>query len=307
MTQAWASIVSQQASEEPFLLFAQHGWDDTSHQIQQLAQSIAPPQTCVYAPNLGRLRTWIAIEPLIQTVEAVVLQAIAEHPHRPLRLIGHSMGGLIWLELLNRHREWWPRVHSLVLIGSPVSGSSICRLLDPFGRLPSIAKDLGRNRRPLAEAIAANIPTASIVSDLGDASDGLVPVNSSEFKRATVVSLEGISHARMKSHPQVAAAIAQFWQQPSIAPCPSDPADHLIHRLRSLNLTECSHRHFGKASVLKTGPDGVKIWRWFNGLRVQHVFVSCLDPTTGRDRCCYAAYTGWLDDAVLSSFLEQLE
>ncbi|WP_126147892.1 alpha/beta hydrolase [Synechococcus elongatus] len=306
MDQARTTTVDHPDRETPFLLFAQHGWDDRSYPIQQMAQSIVPQHSQVYAPNLGRFRTWIAIEPLIQSVEAVVLEAIAQYPDRPLRFLGHSMGGLIWLEVLSRHREWWDRTHSLVLVGSPVSGSDVCRLLDPFGRLPSIAKDLGRNRRPLAEAIAAQIPTASIVSDLGDYSDGLVPVNSSEFERATLITLKDISHARLKSHPQVAEAIAQFWKQPSIAPRPRDRAGTLIAQLRSLNLTECNHRNFAKAAVLKSQPDGVKIWRWLNPLRVQHIFVSSPDPATGRDCCRYAAYTGWLEDAALSKFLEKL-
>lgn len=306
MDHARTTAVDYPDRETPFLLFAQHGWDDRAYPIQQMAQSIAPQHSPVFAPNLGRFRTWVAIEPLIQSVEAVVLEAIAEYPDRPLRFLGHSMGGLIWLEVLSRHREWWERTHSLVLIGSPVSGSDVCRLLDPLGRLPSIAKDLGRNRRPLAEAIAAHIPTASIISDLGDYSDGLVPVNSSEFEQATLVTLQGISHARLKSHPQVAEAIAQFWQEPLIAPRPSDRADTLIAKLRSLNLTECNHRHFSKAALLKIQSEGVKIWRWFNPLRVQHIFVSSPDPATGSDRCRYAAYTGWLDDAALSALLEQL-
>ncbi|WP_338460842.1 alpha/beta hydrolase [Synechococcus elongatus] len=298
--------MNAQASQAPCLLFAQHGWDDRAYQIQQLVQSIAPQQARLYAPDLGRFRTWIAIDPLIQTVETIAAQAIAQYPDRPLRLIGHSMGGLLWLEVLDRHREWWSRVHSLVLIGSPVGGSDVCRFLDPLGYLPTIAKDLGRNRRPIAEAIAAQIPTASIVSDLGDYSDGLVPVNSSEFARATLVTLQGITHARLKSDSRVAEAIAQFWQRPVVAPSPSDRVADLVAKLRSLNLTECNHRYFSKARLLKTQPEGLKIWQWLSGLRVRHVFVSSFDPLTGRDRCRYAAYTGWLDDAALAAFLQQL-
>lgn len=291
---------------EPFLLFAQHGWADTAQRVREMAESLSPQNPLIYAPDLGWWKTWYRIEPLIDVAEQVAAQAIAKHPDRPLRIIGHSMGGLIWLELLDRHREWWSRVHSLVLIGSPVGGSDLARLLDPFSQLPAIARDLGQNRRLLAEAIAAAIPTASIASDIGGYSDGTVPVNSSEFTHATQIYLQAIPHARLNCHPEVAAAIERFWQQPVVAPRLGDRASQLISQLRSLNLTECSHQNFPKARLVKAEAEGVKVWRWKNPLRMQHVFISRPCHLGNGDRCCYAAYVSWLDDRHLSRFFQQL-
>ena len=92
-------------SETPdFILYAQHGWADSSREITALAQSLASPQTKVVTPNLGFVKTWLRIEPLIDHVEQVAIDMLATYPETPIRIIGHSMGGLIWLEVLNRHR-----------------------------------------------------------------------------------------------------------------------------------------------------------------------------------------------------------
>ena len=148
-----------------FLLFAQHGWADTSRAIASLAHTIVPPETPVIAPDLGWLRTWLRIEPLIQQVEAAATKALEDYPDHAWRIMGHSMGGLIWIELLHRHPEWQFRVHSLALVGAPVGGSDLGRIIDPLGLGIAIARDLGVNRRPLAEAIAAQVPTVVIAGD----------------------------------------------------------------------------------------------------------------------------------------------
>ena len=51
------------------LLFAQHGWADTNQAMLRFGQEIAGPGDLVIAPNLGYVRTWLRIEPLIATVE----------------------------------------------------------------------------------------------------------------------------------------------------------------------------------------------------------------------------------------------
>ncbi|MEL6900096.1 MAG: alpha/beta hydrolase, partial [Cyanobacteria bacterium J06606_4] len=108
-----------------YILYAQHGWADINQGIGTLAKQIASPEARVIVPNLGFINTWIRIAPLIDRVEAIALQTHSEHPEAPLRIVGHSMGGLIWLEVLSRHPEWWPQVESLVLVASPVGGADI--------------------------------------------------------------------------------------------------------------------------------------------------------------------------------------
>lgn len=160
------------SQDQNFILFAQHGWADIYHDINYLAQALVDQSSKsnipVYTPDLGWINTWLTITPLIDKVERVAVEAIAQYPDLPLRIVGHSMGGLIWLEVLNRHREWWSKVHSLVLVGSPIGGSDLGRLFDPLCLFPLIARDLGKNRRRIAEVIAAKVPTLSIIGDIGN-------------------------------------------------------------------------------------------------------------------------------------------
>ena len=295
--------------EQDFILFAQHGWADTDHDIGQLARSLAKLNsiTPVYVPNLGLIDTWLKIAPLIDKVEKIAVEAIATSPDLPLRIIGHSMGGLIWLEVLARHPEWLPKVHSLVLIGSPIGGSDLGRLFDPFGWFPLIARDLGTNRRTIAEAIASKIPTISIVGDIGNHTDGTVPIGCSQFAQATFVRIDGLRHATLKNHPKVVAAVQKFWENPIIAPSLTNTASLLIAKLRSLDLTETNNQNFRYAKVIQTYTDGSKLWIWKNSWQITHVFVSDLVTTsqTSGDRCVYSAYAGWKNANKLTKFSYQ--
>ncbi len=291
---------SQLQEEQAFILFAQHGWADTFHDIAQLAKSLAYSNTIIYTPDLGWLNTWLAIAPLISKVENITTEAIAKHPELPLRIVAHSMGALIWLEVLNRHPEWLPKIHSFTLVASPVGGSDLGRLFDPFRWFPLMARDLGTNRRSIAEAIASKIPVLSVVGDIGNNTDGTVPVGCSQFARATFVRLDGIRHAPLKNHPRVAAAVRQFWKNPVIAPIQTDSVSLLIAKLRSLDLTETDNQNFEKAKLIHTGSDDTKLWAWTNALQVMHVFVSV------GDLCVFSASTGWKDKGKLAMMLKEL-
>ncbi len=295
--------------DQDFILFAQHGWADTDYDIGQLARSLAKLDsiTPVYVPNLGRIDTWLKIAPLIDKVDKIAIEAIATSPDLPLRIIGHSMGGLIWLEVLARHPEWLTKVHSLVLIASPIGGSDLGRLFDPFGWFPLIARDLGTNRRTIAEAIASKIPTLSIVGDIGNNTDGTVPMGCSQFAQATFVRIDGLRHATLKNHPKVVTAVHEFWKKPIIAPSLTDTASLLIAKLRSLDLTETNNQNFRYAKVVQTYPDGSKLWTWTNSWQITHVFVSDRVTTvqtfgqTSGDRCVYSAYAGWKNASMLKT------
>ena len=106
-------------SSTDFVLFAQHGWADTHQAIASLSHALVPDTIPVIAPNLGWFCTWVRIEPLIQHVEQTAMEALQHYPDHPWRIIGHSMGGLIWVDVLHRHPDWWSRIHSLCLVGSP--------------------------------------------------------------------------------------------------------------------------------------------------------------------------------------------
>jgi pimeloyl-ACP methyl ester carboxylesterase len=294
------SNYSQPQEEQAFILFAQHGWADTFHDIAQLAKSLANPNTIIYTPDLGWINTWLEIAPLISKVENVATEAIAKYPDLPWRIVAHSMGALIWLEVLERHPEWLPKIHSFALVASPVGGSDLGRLFDPFRWFPLMARDLGTNRRTIAEAIASKIPVLTVVGDIGNNTDGTVPVGCSELAQATFVRLDGIRHAPLKNHPRVAAAVRQFWEKPAIAPIQTDSASLLIAKIRSLDLTETDSQNFEKAKLIHTGSDDTKLWTWTNALQVMHVFVSV------GDRCVYSAYASWQDKGKLVVMLKTI-
>ncbi|MBF2002885.1 MAG: alpha/beta hydrolase [Synechococcales cyanobacterium M58_A2018_015] len=291
----------QDLSNSPdFILFTQHGWADDNRAMTTLAKSLATEQTLIVAPNLGYLNTWLWIEPLIKIVEQVASQQIATYPNVPLRIVGHSMGGLIWLEVLHRHPDWWLQIHSLVLIGSPVGGSDLGRLIDPLGLGIGIARDLGINRKPIAEAIAAEIPTLVIAGDYDNGSDGTVTIDCTKFANAHFVCLPGVSHPASRHHAMVIATIQDFWQDHNIGE--SIEIDHIIRRLHAVpGMTDGHRRDFAEAKVLMHLDNGGTIRGWRNPLGVNHVFVACPQGT-----CLYAGFVGWLHAQDLQHALNDI-
>lgn len=284
------------------LLFAQHGWDDNARTIASLAARLASPQMQVVAPNLNRLQTWLRMEPLLQQLERSVAEAIASSPEIPWRIIGHSMGGLLWLELLHRRPEWQQRVHSLVLIASPVGGADLARIIDPFGLGIGIARDLGRDRRLLAESIAAEIPTLAIASNLGNRTDGTIAIGTTQFAGCHWLGLSGIAHPHLRNHPQVEAAIRAFWGQSAIAPVASDLASQLVRKLRSLpGATDASDRFFSYSRPYLDFPEGIVLRRWHAPWQVEYIFVVDREGNGS-----YAGFVGWRDTSQFRSALSVL-
>lgn len=221
--------VSATTPEIDTLLFAQHGWADTNQAMLRFGQDVASPTDLVIAPNLGYVRTWLRIEPLIETVERAVSEALSQHPHASIRAIGHSMGGLIWVELLTRHPEWQARTERLALIGCPVGGAELAGILDPLGL--TIGRDLRVDRRARAEAIASTVPTITIVGDLLGQHDGTVSHTSARLVNARFVLTPSASHAALRNSRTVAQLVRAFFERP-------DPpeVDHeaIADRLRAI-------------------------------------------------------------------------
>ncbi len=194
-----------------FMLYAQHGWADNSEGIARLARDLSTPQTMVIAPNLGWIDTWLKIQPLIKKVEAIATANFNQYPHTPVRIIGHSMGALIWVEILNRYPQWWQNIHSFVLVGAPVGGSNLGKMLDPLSI--AIGGDLGKSRIKMAEAIALKIKTLSIAGDIDGSTDGTVTIASTKFDYSKSKIIKGVNHPRLRNHPLVAIAIREFWAE----------------------------------------------------------------------------------------------
>jgi pimeloyl-ACP methyl ester carboxylesterase len=192
-----------------FILYAQHGWADNNLGVAKLAKSLATPQTLIISPNLGWVNTWLKMQPLIKKVEILAIANFNQYPETPIRIIGHSMGALIWLEILNQHPQWWQNVTSFVLIGAPVGGANLGKILDPFNI--AVGGDLGRSRIKIAEAIALKLKTLSIAGDINGIGDGTISIASTKFRYCQLKTIKGVNHPQLRSHPLVKAAIQEFW------------------------------------------------------------------------------------------------
>ncbi|MGQ9865881.1 MAG: alpha/beta fold hydrolase [Pseudanabaenaceae cyanobacterium] len=254
-----------------FLLFLQHGWADNAAKMQRLARLLGVEGAIV--PDLGFWRTWGPMAPLVDTVEAIAQHHLAARPEWPVRVVGHSMGGLIWLELLQRRPEWRPRLHSLVLVGSPVGGADLARLLQPLHVWPTVAPDLARSRRQLSTAIAREVPIFSLASDWDGGSDGTVLVQSTWFVGAHLQTLPGIRHPVLHCHPATAEAIQRFWEQLP-APTANPFADPLVQRLAAIpGMTDAHPRDRPWARPWLQTASGWEIRRWVSPLGIPHVFA----------------------------------
>lgn len=286
------------------ILYAQHGWADTNGAMVHLARRLATTDTRIIAPNLGWWRTWLRLEPLVRDVEEIVAQTRRQSPALPIQIVAHSMGGVIWLEVLDRHPEWWPDVESLVLVGCPVGGAGICRLMDPLEIGLGIARDLGKNRRLMAAAIAAQIPTLTIASDVDNGSDGLIMLGATQFDHAHTVVLPDIAHSDQRRASAVDVAIQAFWQnlQPPLC-APSDLPQTLIKRLQAVpGMTDGHRRDFSKAQIWQVLGQGLGLYRWKNPLGVDHLFLA-----TATGECLYSGFVGWLHSPELEQTLGQIK
>lgn len=285
--------------EIPQLLFAQHGWADTAAPMRALATAIAAPGTAIVAPDLGYIRTWYRMEPLIATVEDAASRSFAASPSARATIVGHSMGGLIWIELLARHPAWLPRIDRLALLGSPVAGADLARMVRVLIGDHSIAGDLGRDRRDLAIPIAHQIPTLVLAGDSDGGSDGTIPVSATDVPGATVIVLKGVAHADLRTSPRVHAHLRHFFAG---ADTPS-MTSHLVERLQRVpGMTSAHLRDFPRATLALELRDGTTLRTWKNPLGVNHIFVA-----DARGHCVFGGFVGWAHAGGLAQAIRALE
>ncbi|MCU0526185.1 MAG: lysophospholipase [Elainella sp. Prado103] len=296
----WSEVTCNLAPA--YILFAQHGWADDNQAMTRLANELLTEddRTQIVVPCLGYLQTWMRIEPLIQAVEAIATPYLQAYPTTPIKIIGHSMGGLIWLELLNRHPDWWQRIHSLVLVASPVGGADLGRLIDPFNLGIGIASDLGKNRRLIAERIATEIPTLVIAGDWDGGSDGTVTIECTKVAHTQFVCLPGLSHPVLRDHTHVIATIRQFWEDQKIGD--RILADPVIQQIRSVpGMTDGHWRDFYRGRVLFELKTGETLRLWKSPFGIYHIFVA--SPSGD---CLYAGFVGWFHTVELRQALKQI-
>ncbi len=101
-----------------------------------------------------------------------------------------------------------------MLLGSPIGGADLAKIIDPFGWGMGIAKPLGKSRRLLAEQITAVIPTLVVAGNTTGGGDGTVSIESTKLKHAHFVCLDGVTHRGLRTHPAIVKVIQEFWSQP---------------------------------------------------------------------------------------------
>lgn len=266
-----------------------------------LGQRLRGKNTLVCAPDLGWWRTWGEFRGLYQQVKTSVIELLETYPHAQIQIVGHSLGGLIWLEILADHPQWWPRLHSLVLLAVPVGGADLGRTFDPWGALPLIARDLGKNRRSIATQIAQQIPTLVIAGDWDGGSDGTIVTGTTKFLRANWHCIQGAHHAQIRLHPQTVHLIKTFWQRPTLALPESGLETEMLDYLYSLSLTDAHPRDLRwSRSIAKLRGD-YSLWTWTSPLWVKHFFIA--NPEMA---IVYGAFAGWADQAKLNRAIEYL-
>lgn len=290
------------SNQVELILFSQHGLKDNNKGMGTLAHIVAPPKSHVVAPSLGLIKTHFEIEPLIQRLEQIAEQTFKEHPTVPARIMAHSLGGVLWVEVLSRHPEWWERFESLVLLASPIGGADLARIIDPFGWGIGMAKYLGQSRRALAEQITAKIPTLVVAGNTTGGGDGTVPIESTKLKHAHFVCLDSVVHREFRSHPAVAKVIQEFWSQPR-EPLPETEDNllsQLIEHFRLVpGITDASERDFSKAKTIFSFADGTSIRTWKNVVGVNHIFIA-----NQYGKCEYSAFVGWVHSKGLQQAID---
>ena len=138
----------------------------------------------------------------------------------PLHLVGHSLGGLLILAALERHRDL--KVQRAVLIGSPYAGSTaadgLARFVTGEKMLGRTLKDWMRMPRPAIPSgvelgvIAGNVPVGlgRLVASLPVPNDGVVSVEETRIPGAKDAIVLRINHTGMLVSPAVARATCAF-------------------------------------------------------------------------------------------------
>jgi len=139
----------------------------------------------------------------------------------PVHLIGHSLGGLVIVETLERH-DILPDGR-VVLMGSPVQGSRTARAIASWSLGPQLlgrlaAAELTRGQRrawrwPRELGVIAGSRSAGIgrlLTDLPAPNDGTVAVDETRVAGAKEHIVLDVSHTGMLLSAEVAAAVIAF-------------------------------------------------------------------------------------------------
>ena len=138
----------------------------------------------------------------------------------PAHFVGHSLGGILALELLARHAEI--AIGRVVLLGTPARGSQAARRIarSPLGRWIFGHSALQRREMPEARwtrpealgIVAGSLPLglARLFGALPGLNDGAVRVEETEIEGMAARVVLPVGHSGMLFSARVAAQVAAF-------------------------------------------------------------------------------------------------
>jgi pimeloyl-ACP methyl ester carboxylesterase len=144
-------------------------------------------------------------------------------PDDPIHLVGHSMGGVMILQVLKKWSD--PRVRRVVLLGSPVTGSRAGRDLSRsaggrwmLGRSLPLWSDTQTPQAPPGVeigVIAGDVPLglARLFARLPKPNDGVVAVEETRVDGAADALVMRVNHTGMILSPAVAGQVCAFLKE----------------------------------------------------------------------------------------------
>lgn len=169
-----------------------------------------------YAPHVFAYRGRSSFEANVERFARFVRETMGE---RPAHFVGHSLGGVLILEMLNRHPEI--AVASAVLLGSPVRGCRAGRrlarvrlgrwMMGACGALWQERESRWRRREPLG-VVAGTLPLGlgRALGRLPGVNDGVVCVDETDVEGMTARARVPSGHSTLIFSGAVGRLVLRF-------------------------------------------------------------------------------------------------
>lgn len=211
---------NQDTKKSKTLVVLIHGFCKGADDMQYWKKHLAPEFSDVITPDLPT--TFSSFERCLEKLTQAIDDASPEQ-YDQIFIAGHSMGGLLAREYLQRHRPG--NVKKLICVGTPHYGSKLADIalcLPGAGMIwkPLHALKLSA-RQQLTTPEIPGLEIAVIVSTnnghwpgklfLSDQADGLVDLTSAHAPDAKHVSRTGAAHVKMQYDRETADLIKKFF------------------------------------------------------------------------------------------------